>query len=273
MSMLRHNPKERPSAKRVLMHPWLQKFVAPEGKKEVPAPAPAPVLPTPAPVVHRKSVDDSVFVDDAAPVVGREVDTNPALQRQGHVAPDRVDSNATWMSKNKRTLRPTHRPQDVYESIHASPTGKTSSVRTPSVTRARPSRAARPSQAVPARRPGRAVELPSRPAPKASHMPTAGYSSKAKMNMDAGVVFAAHKPVQQQRQYGAGTILEVHQHHQRSTRQSSYEEDAWEDDGRPPSGSVLTMASSQYWGSAPRPDSRHSGACACVCVLPVVDLC
>lgn len=26
VSMLRHNPKERPSAKRVLMHPWIQRF-------------------------------------------------------------------------------------------------------------------------------------------------------------------------------------------------------------------------------------------------------
>lgn len=154
VTMLRHNPKERPSAKRVLLHPWIQKFapgdeggvidVSPRPSQSV-IQTPAPTQQSYAPPSKKPSVDDGVFVD--AHVGRRESggrrssggkrdsahagDTNPERQPSrwpvARQHPDRMDSNTT--SRTKRSLRPSHRAADEYEGMVMSPPSKSSATR------------------------------------------------------------------------------------------------------------------------------------------------
>lgn len=156
VSMLRHNPKERPSAKRVLMHPWIQKFApgAEDGDADT-----NPVASTSKSVItaplqqqqqkqeptKKQSVDESVFVDgvgsrhDSGGRQSKHRRSGSGGDRAGELPPQvrtrvaqRVDSNST--TRTKRSLRPSHRPMDYYEPVISSPAAKASSSRAPAAT-------------------------------------------------------------------------------------------------------------------------------------------
>jgi hypothetical protein len=257
VAMLRHDPKERPSAKRVLMHPWIAKF-APGGDDDL-SPAASKSQSAVRKPPTKNSVDESLFVDP----VGRSEskrrsgtgrnsnghDANPSNRSSHHDRPSvhedrdrgrqRHDSNSTWMSKSKRTLRPTHRPADAYEPVIASPDMKASAVRSVQRTsmkempmpdyRAGP-RAEMSSRDVFTQQPGysavpsykptdslhrdRSV-VDSRKSGRGSHGANLEYNvSRSTVGMDAGVVFRPQKPMATSHQFGGNTILAVHQHHQ-----------------------------------------------------------
>lgn len=229
--MLRHNPKERPSAKRILMHPWIQRF-APEDtpNKGSSAPDVKASASKPPQVPTRRSVDESVFVDPAAPRGERRSsdqrkDANPASRRESQERRDqgarhgfeRNDSNATWTSKSNRTLRPARRAIDTYEPIATSPphreyreeqqwppsAAKASAIRAPAS--ALPSASAtqwpapitQPRSVSPRTR-GQGGGGPSvgmMVMQRGEHPPAQPMQhSRSKVKMDAGVMFGQHKP-------------------------------------------------------------------------------